>query len=60
MVKAKVDENTCIWCGTCTIMCPNAFKLNDEMKAEFIEDSEVSEEEIDSAIEGCPVNAISK
>ena len=60
MTKIKVDQNRCIWCGSCTIICPNAFQINDNLKADFIENSNTSEEEIDTAIESCPVRAISK
>ncbi|MCT4617265.1 MAG: ferredoxin [Candidatus Gracilibacteria bacterium] len=58
-IKVKVDKNKCIGCGTCTIMC-DAFKIDDDMKAEYIEENDASEEEIEAAVGSCPVGALSK
>ena len=54
----KIDKNKCMRCGTCTIVCPEAFKINDNSEIEFIENNNASKEEIDSAKNSCPVWAI--
>jgi ferredoxin len=35
-------------------MC-DAFKIDDDMKAEYIEENDASEEEIEAAVGSCPV-----
>ena len=58
MKKPKVDEEKCIGCGTCVALCPKTFKLNDEAKAEVINPTGDPEDEIQSAIDSCPTQAI--
>ena len=62
MKKVKIDENTCIGCGTCVALCPEVFELGGEGKAKVkLQNSKTSklQAEIDEAIEACPVKAIS-
>ena len=55
----KVDLNTCIGCGTCTSMCPNTFAIGDDGKSHVSNPTGESEEQIQQAIDACPVRAIS-
>jgi ferredoxin len=56
--KAQVDKTKCIGCGTCTVIAPKAFKLEDDGKAVFVEGTDEAEEKIGEAIESCPVQAL--
>ncbi len=60
-MKAVVDLETCIGCGSCVEICPSVFQLNEEIdKAEVIDEDGC---EIagccEAAAENCPVEAIS-
>lgn len=60
-MEAKVDKATCIGCGLCPTICPEAFVMDDDGKAGVIV-SEIPNNSIDNAkeaYEGCPVAAIS-
>ena len=65
-VKVKINQNSCIGCGTCAIICPEVFEINEDGVAQIKGDGGVSEVEIenkevlDKATESCPVNAIEK
>jgi len=57
--KIFIDEEECIGCGTCEEICPEVFKLNEKTdKAEVINQEGASEDKINEAIEGCPVECI--
>ena len=56
----QVDQDTCIGCGTCVSLCPKVFKIGDTGKAEVSDPAGDSEENIQMAIDSCPVAAISK
>lgn len=55
-MSIKVDQDTCIGCGTCAGLCPEVFKMNEEGKSEVIgeEDMECAK----NAAQSCPVDAI--
>jgi ferredoxin len=55
----KVDKEKCIGCGTCVVMCPDCFKLDEEGKAESSCDGKC-DCNIDDVISACPVDAITK
>jgi len=62
MKKVKIDESTCIGCGTCVALCPEVFELGEDGKAKVkLQNSKTPklQAEIDEAIEVCPVKAIS-
>jgi len=59
MKKPKVNQQTCIGCGTCPALCPNTFAIQDDGKAHVTNPSGDSEEEIQGAVDACPVDAIS-
>ena len=59
-MKAIVDEDTCIGCGLCCGVCPEVFRMDDEDKAEaFALTEESNKSQVQEAIDGCPVEAIS-
>ena len=59
MKQLVVDPDTCIGCGTCVALAPKVFKLNADGKAEVIDQTADTEENIKIAIDSCPVTAIS-
>ena len=62
MKKVKIDESTCIGCGTCVALCPEVFELGEDGKTKVkLQNSKTPklQAEIDEAIEVCPVKAIS-
>jgi ferredoxin len=61
-MKAKVNKDLCIGCGSCVSICPDVFNFNDEGYAQAIEDEIKDEniEKVEEAIECCPTEAISK
>lgn len=52
----KVNNDLCIGCGTCEVICPAVFKLNAAGKAEVIGQEETACAK--EAAEGCPTQAI--
>lgn len=59
-MKAFVDQDTCIGCGLCCSMCEAVFRMNDDGKAEaYAEATDETQNEVQSAIDSCPVSAIS-
>lgn len=59
-MKVVVDQDTCIGCGLCCGMCAEVFRMNDDGKAEAYAPAEESNtSEVQSAIDSCPVSAIS-
>lgn len=60
IMKAYVDQDTCIGCGLCPSICPEVFELGDDSKAHAVVDEVPSGAE-DTAVEAqesCPVDAI--
>ncbi|MBI4999838.1 ferredoxin [Candidatus Gottesmanbacteria bacterium] len=53
-----IDKDTCIGCGTCVALCAKVFKLSDDGKAEVIDQNADTAENIQNAIDSCPVAAI--
>lgn len=59
-MKAFVDQDTCIGCGLCCGMCEAVFRMNDDGKAEAYQAAtEENQNDVQSAIDSCPVSAIS-
>ncbi len=54
----QVDKETCIGCGTCTVIASKTFKLGKDGKAEVLNPPGDEEEKIKEAVDSCPVNAI--
>ncbi len=60
MMKAVVDQDVCIGCGLCCGICDAVFSMNDDGKAEACQSaSEENHSDVQSAIDSCPVSAIS-
>lgn len=69
--KVRIDRDNCIGCGACTALVPDFFELNvNDGKAQIVEKYRSENNpalgdapnnllnDIKSAAEGCPVNAI--
>jgi len=53
-----IDQDECISCGACIDSCPDVFQMNDDNLAEVYDQDGASEEEIQDAIDSCPVSCI--
>ncbi|OQX84681.1 MAG: ferredoxin [Candidatus Latescibacteria bacterium 4484_7] len=53
-----VDPDLCTGCGICSETCPDVFSLEGDI-AVVTDPNGASEEEIQEAIDNCPVEAIS-
>ncbi|BEH11704.1 MULTISPECIES: ferredoxin [Geobacter] len=54
-----VDQDSCISCGLCVSTCPGVFRFNEDGKSEVYDPNGAGEQEIQQAIDGCPVQCIS-
>ena len=60
-MKVYVDQDTCIGCGLCCGICDSVFFMNDDGKAEALQEAtENNKNEVQNAIDSCPVSAIMK
>ena len=58
-MKVQVDQDLCIGCGTCELMCGQCFRIEDG-KAEVIRDNcDGVECDMQDVIDSCPTEAIS-
>ena len=57
--KVWVDKNKCIGCGTCVAFAPKSFKMGSDGKSQAINPIGDSKEAVQTAIDSCPVQAIS-
>lgn len=58
-MKAVVDQETCIGCGLCCETCGAVFRMNEQDKAEAYREADAdNQDEVQNAIDGCPVSAI--
>lgn len=53
-----VDEDACISCGLCVDSVPEVFRLTRDNLAEVYDPAGATEQKIQEAIDGCPVNCI--
>ena len=58
MKIAVVETENCISCGLCISICPAAFRFGKSGKSECFNPAGAPEAEIQSAIDGCPVQCI--
>ena len=55
-----IDKEACIACGNCEAVCPEVFRLNENLGySEVIDPVGASEERIQDAIDQCPAQCIS-
>ena len=53
-----VDQDECTGCGICEDICSEVFRLNEDDVSEVHNPGGASEEKIQEAIDGCPVECI--
>lgn len=58
-MKARVNQDLCVGCGLCVTLNPEVFEMNENGLADAVNDSN-DEELLDSAMDSCPVSAISE
>ena len=58
MKTPVVESEQCISCGLCVSICPAVFKFGGSGTSECFDPAGASEAEIQSAIDGCPVQCI--
>lgn len=59
-MRVIVDKDTCIGCGLCCTTCEEVFRLDENGKSEvYGEVNEQNKDDVEAAVEGCPVSAIS-
>jgi ferredoxin len=54
-----VDQDSCISCGLCVSSCPGVFRFNDRSKSECYDPQGAPAQDIQHAIDACPVQCIS-
>lgn len=60
MKRAYVNPDLCIGCGLCVSTAPEVFRLNENGISEaYAETPEYAKEQVEEAVNSCPVNAIS-
>jgi ferredoxin len=60
MIKINLDQEKCIGCNTCPMMDPDHFEMDTTIyKAKVKKQAEQLTDAIQSAIDACPVGAIS-
>jgi ferredoxin len=62
-VKAKVNKELCVGCGTCAAIAPDIFEMVDDGKAQVKNGGMITDEQVellDRSISMCPTGAISK
>ncbi len=58
-MKIKIDQEECIGCGSCQVICPDFFELNEENKAEVKKtDPGINDDCVEEAVDICPVDVI--
>ncbi|MDP2670979.1 MAG: ferredoxin [bacterium] len=57
-MKIKIDRNLCIGAGSCSVIAPNTFELDDELKAVVKNPEGDPRDTIIDAAKSCPVLAI--
>lgn len=59
MKKLEVNKDACIGCGACIAIDPDHFGFDDNGLSEVINNENVECENVVTAVESCPTNAIS-
>lgn len=59
-MKVKLDQNKCIGCGLCPTIAPDIFTMDYEIgKAKVKKQPQTKSKQLESAVQNCPVSAIS-
>jgi ferredoxin len=53
-----VEQEECTGCGLCEEVCPEVFQMNEDDVSEVHDEEGASEDKIQEAIDGCPVECI--
>ena len=53
-----VEQEECTGCGLCEEVCPEVFQMNEDDVSEVYDEDGASEDKIQEAIDGCPVECI--
>lgn len=57
--RVVIEEDLCVFCGTCAEICPEVFRLNEtKQKSEVIKPEGGPTALIQEAIDSCPASAI--
>lgn len=56
--KVYVDVDECTGCEVCVQTCPEVFQMNDDGVAEVASQTGASEDDVQEAIDACPVQCI--
>ncbi len=56
--QVYIDADECIGCGACVDSCSDVFSMTEDNVAEVTNAEGASEEEIQDAIDSCPVECI--
>lgn len=58
-MEVTVDQVECVGCGACVEVAPEVFRMNDDEKSEvYGEVTSDNKQEVEEAIDICPVSAI--
>ncbi len=57
-MKIRVDRALCIGAGTCSVIAPEVFELDGELKATVKDPNGAADDKIIDAAKSCPVLAI--
>jgi ferredoxin len=57
--KIIVDQEKCIGCNTCPLVCPDIFELDETSYKAKVKKQPENIQDADPAITACPVSAIS-
>lgn len=59
-MRASVNQDGCISCGLCVSICPSVFSMNEDDKAQAIDEDIPDEflQDAEDARDGCPVSVI--
>lgn len=58
-MNAIVKDDVCIGCGLCVEIEPSVFRMKDDEKAEaYASGTDETDENVEEAIDSCPVDAI--
>ncbi|MEA2113678.1 MAG: ferredoxin [Patescibacteria group bacterium] len=55
-MRIKIDEEKCIGCGSCAVVCPDCFEMTDNNKARLKDGCDAKC--VQEAVDICPVQVI--